>query len=77
MKRTEALTELIPGEDYYMENGLIVMTAVHHKKRARCCGNGCKWCPYEPKHEPGATLVTRDSEFWKAANSAGKDQAQS
>ena len=31
MKRTEALTELIPGEDLYMENGLIVMTAVHHK----------------------------------------------
>ena len=54
--------EAVEGEDYYFENGLLVMTAAYHIKRGSCCGNGCVWCPYEPKHESGATrLATRAS----------------
>ena len=56
-----------------MEGGLMVMTAAYHKKRGRCCGNGCRWCPYEPRHQEGATLITTDSDFWAAADSAGGD----
>ena len=47
----------VEGEDYYFENGLMVMTAAYHIKRGTCCGNGCVWCPYEPRHETGATLL--------------------
>lgn len=47
--------EAVEGEDYYFENGLLVMTAAYHIKRGSCCGNGCVWCPYEPRHEGGAT----------------------
>ena len=47
----------IEGEDYYLENGLLVMTAAYHIKRGSCCGNGCLWCPYEPRHEGGATKL--------------------
>lgn len=67
------MTDLVPDEDYYMQDGLIVMTAIYHKKRAHCCGSGCKWCPYEPRHKAGATLITTNSEFWKAAKSVGED----
>lgn len=32
--------------DYYMENGFLVFTKWYHLKRGRCCGNGCRHCPY-------------------------------
>ena len=32
--------------DYYMEDGLLVMSAWHHLKRGYCCGSGCRHCPY-------------------------------
>ena len=34
------------GIDYYMENGLLVMSGWHHLKRGYCCGSGCRHCPY-------------------------------
>ena len=43
-----------------MEDGLLVMTAAYHKKRGYCCGSGCRWCPFEPKHEQGATTLAAD-----------------
>ncbi len=51
---------LVEGEDYYLENGLLVMTAAYHKKRGSCCGNQCRWCPFEPKYEAGATKLARE-----------------
>jgi len=53
-------TALVPGEDFYMEDGLLVMTAAYHRKRGSCCGSGCRWCPFEPKHEQGATRLAAD-----------------
>ena len=47
---------LIPSEDYYEENGLMVFTARYHLKRGYCCGSGCRHCPYDehgrPRDEP-------------------------
>lgn len=34
------------GEDFYFEDGLMVFTALFHRKRGRCCRNGCRHCPY-------------------------------
>jgi hypothetical protein len=48
---------LVEGEDYYLEDGLLVMTAAYHKKRGSCCGNKCRWCPFEPRHEGGVTKL--------------------
>lgn len=28
------------------ETGLFVLTAAFHMKRASCCANGCRHCPY-------------------------------
>ena len=38
--------------DYYMEDGLLVMTESYHRKRGYCCGSKCRHCPYEYKEVP-------------------------
>lgn len=45
---------LVENEDYYMDTrGFRVMTNRFLKERGYCCGNGCKHCPYFPKHHKG------------------------
>ena len=41
---------LVEGEDYYLENGLMVFTARYHLRRGYCCDSNCRHCPY--KQEP-------------------------
>ncbi|WP_159455076.1 DUF5522 domain-containing protein [Pseudobacteriovorax antillogorgiicola] len=41
------MEKLIENEDYYFEDGLMVLTEAYLKKRGYCCGNGCRHCPYE------------------------------
>lgn len=45
----------VPIEEstFYLENGKVVFTEVHHIKRGWCCGNGCRHCPYTPRHIKG------------------------
>jgi len=38
--------QLLEGEDFYFENGLMVFTAKYHLKRGYCCESGCRHCPY-------------------------------
>ncbi len=45
--------------DYYWENGFIVFTASYLKQRGWCCGNGCRHCPFEPKHQKGNRNLPR------------------
>lgn len=35
------------GADYYHERGNVVFTAKYLRERGRCCGCGCRHCPYE------------------------------
>jgi hypothetical protein len=52
---------LVEGEDYYIENGLMVLTARYHLRRGYCCDNGCRHCPYR-ESEPGKVeLQTKNS----------------
>ena len=37
---------LVEGEDYYFENGLMVLTARFLLRRGYCCEQGCRHCPY-------------------------------
>lgn len=48
--------KLLPS-DFYWEDGNMVMTESYHKRRGRCCGNGCINCPFEPRHERGNTKI--------------------
>lgn len=46
--------------DYYWENGYIVFTSAFLARRGPCCGNGCRHCPYEPKHQRGNTYLSAE-----------------
>lgn len=37
------------GEDGYLDpaTGLFVLTAAYLADRGRCCGSGCRHCPYD------------------------------
>lgn len=39
-------TPLVENEDYYMDQGLMVLTARYHLRRGYCCEQGCRHCPY-------------------------------
>ncbi len=34
---------------YYDKDGKMVLTEEYHKRRGKCCGNGCRHCPYGEK----------------------------
>lgn len=41
------MNKLIEKEHYYIDkNGLLVFTEKYLLQRERCCGNGCRHCPY-------------------------------
>ena len=37
---------LVENEDYYLDHGLMVLTARYHRRRGYCCEQGCRHCPY-------------------------------
>jgi Family of unknown function (DUF5522) len=37
---------LVEGRDFYLENGLMVMTRYFLLTRGYCCESGCRHCPY-------------------------------
>jgi hypothetical protein len=52
--------KFIEGVDYYYDNGFIIMTEHYLAKRGYCCGNGCKNCAYDPKHQKGNINIKDD-----------------
>ena len=44
---------------YYMDNDRVVFTEEFHIRRGQCCGNGCRHCPYEPKHKKGNITLSK------------------
>lgn len=46
-------------KDYYLEDGLMVLTAAYLKQRGYCCGQGCRHCPY-PKQLNTTTMKLED-----------------
>ena len=46
MGGTGEVTPLVEGEDYYVDHGLMVLTARYHLRRGYCCEQGCRHCPF-------------------------------
>ena len=48
---TGEVVQLVENDDYYLDRGLMVLTARYHLSRGYCCKQGCRHCPYieEPK----------------------------
>lgn len=40
------VVQLVENEDYYLDHGLMVLTARYHLRRGYCCEQGCRHCPY-------------------------------
>lgn len=40
-----------------MEGERVIFTALFHIERGQCCGNGCRHCPYDPKHKHGNKII--------------------
>lgn len=45
---------------YYLEGERVVFTALFHLERGQCCGNGCRHCPYDPRHKKGTVEVREE-----------------
>jgi 2-iminoacetate synthase ThiH len=45
--------DFIEGIHYYMEGERVIFSALFHINRGQCCGNGCRHCPFDPKHTKG------------------------
>ena len=45
--------EFIKDIHYYLEGDRVIFTEKYHIQRGQCCGNGCRHCPYDPKHQKG------------------------
>ncbi len=41
-----AAARIVEGQDYYFEDGLMVLTERFLLNRGYCCNNGCRHCPY-------------------------------
>jgi hypothetical protein len=40
--------KLQEGIDFYFDDlGFMVLSEAFHLKNGKCCGNGCKHCPYQ------------------------------
>jgi len=48
---------MVENIHYYVEGERVVFTALFHLQRGQCCGNGCRHCPYHPKHKKGTVNV--------------------
>ncbi len=44
--KTDEVVQLVENEDYYLDQGLMVLTARYHLRRGYCCEQGCRHCPY-------------------------------
>jgi iron complex transport system substrate-binding protein len=42
------------GEKFYTDpaSGLMVMTRINHERRGKCCGSGCRHCPFNHANVP-------------------------
>jgi len=40
------------GADFYLEDGLMVLTEGYLRRRGYCCGNNCRHCPYNHESVP-------------------------
>jgi hypothetical protein len=63
------------GRDYYVDGDRVIFTASFHIRRGQCCGNGCRHCPYTPKHTKGT--ITYDNRNIEGESSGPETQVLS
>ena len=61
----EGKRDFIQGIHYYLEGERVIFTSLFHLERGQCCGNGCRHCPYEPRHKKGTIIPQEEFEYLK------------
>jgi len=56
MPKEKREPQLVEGEDFYFEKGLMVLSAKFLRDRGFCCGNFCRHCPYPKQVQADAAL---------------------
>jgi hypothetical protein len=59
---TGEVVPLVENEDYYMDQGLMVLTARYHLRRGYCCEQGCRHCPYPEAQKGHRNSEVEDNE---------------
>ncbi|KAL7510346.1 hypothetical protein ACHAXN_012028 [Cyclotella atomus] len=64
------------GEDTYIDpkTGYSVFTELAHKRRGKCCGSGCRHCPYNHVNVKDKSKMIQQPAFLYEGVDAGKDQ---
>ena len=57
---------LVEGEDFYREGAAVVFTARYHLRRGRCCGSGCRHCPYGAERRAAAAAAAGEDAVEKS-----------
>lgn len=57
MAKAKSKKHYIQNVHYYLEGERVVFTEQFHLERGQCCGNGCRHCPYDPKHKKGTINI--------------------
>ena len=47
VKETMGYKNKLMAEDFYYEDGKMVLTEHYHLRRGKCCDNDCRHCPYK------------------------------
>jgi len=55
------VVQLIEFEDYYLDHGLMVLTARYLLRRGYCCEQGCRHCPYEDLAKRNADAASNET----------------
>lgn len=74
--------KLTEGADYYYTpDGYMVLTEQYHLERGKCCGNGCRHCPYDyievPEPRKTELLRQRIIQHEKAASEKAASEKES
>jgi hypothetical protein len=59
---------------YYIEGDRVILTPLFHINRGQCCGNGCRHCPYLPKHIKGNQDIDPTYEHLKKSPLSGRSE---
>jgi hypothetical protein len=54
------MADFIKDIHYYMEDTKVVFTEQWLIRKDECCGNGCRHCPFDPKHKRGNEVVAKE-----------------
>jgi len=62
--KTGEVVQLVENEDYYLDHGLMVLTARYLLRRGYCCDQGCRHCPFDelPKDLPNRSTDALSNE---------------